>query len=497
MAWYDALDPNTAGGMQLGGLFGGLGALGAGLMQAGQMRPLGQPGPTLADAFAGFGQGRQQGIMSAYQNSAIQRQQARQALFQEAQSDKADDAISPQALEIRRGLSSLPQEARAFVDYENAPGLVLDRAKGRTRPMTAEELQAGGYRPGSVVYTNDWTGSPQVVQQPDTLSPDAEAQRLRLTVAGRAPRETWSDITDESGAVVGQRSSTGQRVALPEKPLSPGQAMSDIAMLGPGVASGQYQPGSPQFNRYAAAYTVATQPKTEFVADPRNPGTLIPAQRPGMNIPPQFPNPTAMLGGGLPQPAPAAAAQPAAQPAPADGVPIPGTTMTATPPPAGATPRVTPAQATLLQKGEEEGRKLQDAVDNYMAVLRRHGTGLSALFNNPTDPKAQEVLGAYERVKMAMRSEGLLNTGVLQPGEAVMLNDMLLDPKTFRGALATPEAVQARLNQFSKQALDFYNTRREQAGLPRLETLSRNAPVATGTPTMRWNPQTRRAEPVR
>ena len=171
--------------------------------------------------------------------------------------------------------------------------------------------------------------------------------------------------------------------------------------------------------------------------------------------------------------------------------------MTATPPAAGATPRVTPAQATLLQKGEEEGRKLQDAVDNYMAVLRRHGTGLSALFNNPTDPKAQEVLGAYERVKMAMRSEGLLNTGVLQPGEAVMLNDMLLDPKTFRVALATPEAVQARLNQFSKQALDFYNTRREQAGLPRLETLSRNAPAATGTPTMRWNPQTRRAEPVR
>lgn len=53
--------------MRMEGLLGGLQQFGAGLAQAGQMRPLGQPGPGLADAFTGFDAGRRQGLLQAYQ----------------------------------------------------------------------------------------------------------------------------------------------------------------------------------------------------------------------------------------------------------------------------------------------------------------------------------------------------------------------------------------------------------------------------------------------
>jgi hypothetical protein len=235
MAWYDKLDPSSAGGAQLAGLFSGLGQLGAGLMQAGQMRPIGQPGPTLADAFGGFGQGRQAGLMSAMQQSQIQKMQARQALFAEAQSDKPDDAISAQARAIRQGLASLPEEARPFVGADEAGSLLVDRAKTRTRQLTAEELAAGGYRPGSVVYTNDWTGAPSVVQQPDTMSPEAEAQRLRISAAGRGPA---SPIILGPGQTAFGRD--GQPIAagpMPMEPLSPANAWNEILRYAPGVAS--------------------------------------------------------------------------------------------------------------------------------------------------------------------------------------------------------------------------------------------------------------------
>jgi len=242
MAWYDKLDPSSAGGAQLAGLFSGLGQLGAGLMQAGQMRPIGQPGPTLADAFGGFGQGRQAGLMSAMQQSQIQKMQARQALFAEAQSDKPDDAISAQARAIRQGLASLPEEARPFVGPDEAGSLLVQRATGRVEPMSPEQKAAMGYRPDDVVYVNPWTGAPSVVKPSDMLSPGAEAQRSRMQAAGRAPPTTWRTIPGPDGQPIAQVSSLGEYRPLipPQKPPEGFRFRADGGLeVIPGYAEGR------------------------------------------------------------------------------------------------------------------------------------------------------------------------------------------------------------------------------------------------------------------
>lgn len=182
--------------MRMEGLLGGLQQFGAGLAQAGQMRPLGQPGPGLADAFTGFDAGRRQGLLQAYQQKKMDRQTKMAGLLAEIRSGKPMDQMSPDAQRLAPVVSALPPEVLQFADEDNLPGMMLQRGTQRQRPMTSEELAAGGFRPGSVVMVNDFTGNPNVVQQPDTLSPGAEAQRLRLALASRQPREapvTWRD----------------------------------------------------------------------------------------------------------------------------------------------------------------------------------------------------------------------------------------------------------------------------------------------------------------
>lgn len=508
-------DPSSAQAMQAQGLFGGLQALGAGLAQAGQMRPLGQPGPSLGDAFLAYGRGRQQGLLGASQQNKMDRQTKMAGLLAEIRSGKPMDQMTPDAQRLAPVVSALPPEVLQFADEDNLPGMMLQRGTQRQRPMTSEELAAGGFRPGSVVMVNDFTGNPNVVQQPDTLSPGAEAQRLRLALASRQPREapvTWRDEHDADGNVIGQRSSLGQfHPAPPEKPLSPGQAMSEIVKLGSGVASGQYPPGSPQFNRYVGAYTVVTKDQIIAVPDTAAPGGTRLVQQPGMTVPDHFPNPTAFLSrtapgaAGAPPPA-EGAAPPQAQPAPAaapQGVEIPGSVgMRAQPPPTpapGASVTITPAHAKIINDAEVEFKKIDDAAKNYVEVLRKHGVGLGTFLNDPTSPKAQEVLGAYERVKMALRSEALLNTGALQAAEMTNLDNLIVSPQSIRGLMMKPDAVEAKLGQFTKSTLDLYNTRRKQAGLPPVQSLGRaqDGPGATSGATMRFNPATGKVEAIR
>jgi hypothetical protein len=181
-------DPGTPQGMQMQGLFGGLGALGAALAQAGQMRPAGTPGPGLGDAFLAFGQGQQRGLLGAQQQAQMAKQQRRAGLLAEARdTSKPDEAISPEARAIRSALSGLGPDISALADDDQLPGLAIQRATSRQRPMTPEELKAAGFRPGTVAFTNDFTGGASVGQQPDYKSPEAEAQALRIAAAGRAP----------------------------------------------------------------------------------------------------------------------------------------------------------------------------------------------------------------------------------------------------------------------------------------------------------------------
>lgn len=217
----------TPQAMQAQGLFGGLSALGAALAQAGQYRPAGQPGPGMADAFSAFGRGRQGALAGAWQQGQMDRQMKRQGLLSDAQGDKPDEALSPQALAMRRTLGALPEGVRTFADADTLPGLVIDREKGRTRPMTPAELAAAGFRPGTVAFTSDWTGATQVGQQPDTMTPEAMAQKLAIQRAGMQPQVRWTTIMGEDGKPIAQQSSLGEYRPLRQPSegftLGPGQ----------------------------------------------------------------------------------------------------------------------------------------------------------------------------------------------------------------------------------------------------------------------------------
>lgn len=491
MGFLDNLtaDPGTAQGMLNAGTFGGLQALGAALAQAGALRPMGTPGPTLADAFTAYGTGRQRGLLSATQAAQMQRKMRQQGLLSEARSDKPDDQISPEARAYRGALAGLPEGVRTLADDEQLPGLAIQRETQRQRPMTAAELAAGGFRPGSVVYTSDFTGNPSVVQQSQLLSPEEFNQRARLTAMGRGPTVSWRDERDAAGNLIGQRSTTGQFQPIAAPAINPGRAVTILAQLGPRVADGTIQPGSPEFEQYAAAWAVATEPKTDYVPDPTNPGMLRPVTRPRMMLPQTLPDPAQVLAGRpaatqpppvQPQAAPPPVQQqaPVAQPSPA--VPIPGSGgMTAEPPPVSTLPRAqegairaTPQAVEAVRKGEIEAARVADAVENYRTVLKEVSPGFRTWINDPTSPQAQKINAAFERLKMTMRGEMMFNTGVLQPGENVMLEQALLSPMAWRGAVAPFESHNTRLQQIEKQILDSYNSSRKQVGLPPIRSLS-------------------------
>lgn len=100
---------------------------------------------------------------------------------------------------------------------------------------------------------------------------------------------------------------------------------------------------------------------------------------------------------------------------------------------------------------ETEVGSVNRAIDNFNAILKEAGGGtFGAFINNPQDPKAQKVLGAFNALKTALRSEAFVNTGVLQPAEMTMLDNMLLAPTTIRGLMATPEAYAAMLGQIKE-----------------------------------------------
>lgn len=333
--------PGSAQGLQNAGLFGGLQALGAGLAAAGQMRPVGQPGPGLADAFLGYQRGAQAGLLGAYQQSEMDRKMKRTGLLAEAQSDKPDDQISPEARQLRPILSSLPPEVRAFAGPDELPGLAIQRGTQRQRPMTAEELAAGGFRPGSVVMVNDFTGNPNVVQQPDTMSPEALAQRLRIQQAGMQPQIRWTLVRDAEGNIVAKHGSNGDYVPLrpDQAPIKggPGDVFFDPRTMQPvasvpvkpepmneataknvilrgwaRVKNGQMDPNSPEGREYQMASETLLQPKPEQIT--REDGSVVQVMRA-----PQFTFPRL---GGAPAAADGASA-PAAppgtpQPAPAD-----------------------------------------------------------------------------------------------------------------------------------------------------------------------------------
>jgi hypothetical protein len=114
------------------------------------------------------------------------------------------------------------------------------------------------------------------------------------------------------------------------------------------------------------------------------------------------------------------------------------------------------------------GRVL-DAINNFRQALEpfRGRTGMEAF--NPRDPEGQRLASSYELLKMAMRDESLLNTGVLQPGENVMIEQMLRSPRSLSGVLTNMDSYNAMLDEFAGFATRGANRVRASAGMPELD----------------------------
>lgn len=240
--------------------------------------------------------------------------------------------------------------------------------------------------------------------------------------------------------------------------------------------------GDPASPEYAAVYAREAAPRVAVAPDAS--GNLVPSlvypdmspfrpptfrhPTPGQPEAPVAADPTGYVAGGAqatlqpadaPQVAAPAAplAAPPAAPAPVQPPQMAQATPQPAAPPSPGTPRIVPAgppradPAVLRQVREfemESGRVLE-AVNNFER-LANSASGLTrfrAWLRDPTSPEAAEIQQAYDNMMTTLRSPAFLNTGVLQPGEMVMLREMLRDPTSWRGALTTPEARTAQLNQ--------------------------------------------------
>lgn len=174
--------------------------------------------------------------------------------------------------------------------------------------------------------------------------------------------------------------------------------------------------------------------------------------------------------------------------------------------PAAAAARTSSQAREAVRKAEVEVGRISTAIDRFEQVFREQGgAGLGSVMNNPRDPKAQQLLGAYEAMKATLRSEAFLNTGVLQPAEAKMLDDMLLSPQSIRGAMASPDAMSARLGEFRTMINRGLEQQRASAGAsPSAPGVQGPSPGSTAEPPaaggaaaprrLRFNPATGKIE---
>jgi hypothetical protein len=175
MSWFDRFDPSTPQGMQLAGLLGGLNAMGAGLLQAGAPRPVGQPGPTLGDAFGAFGQGQQRGMMTAKAQRDLQAMQA----FGQALAPDADPAkLSPSAAALR---ASIPENMRGVIGALPSDMQAQTVAQLMTRKTNPKDnlMEVNG----TIVDVS--SGQPRpLMRVPRIMDPEEEAQQRRIRAAG-------------------------------------------------------------------------------------------------------------------------------------------------------------------------------------------------------------------------------------------------------------------------------------------------------------------------
>lgn len=458
-------DPGSAQAMQLQGLLGGLTRMGGLLAQAGQFRPVGQAAPGIGDAFLGFGEGQKAATANAYQNAQMARKAAQQALIAEAQSQKPDTDLSPQAAAMRRALSGMPEDVRALAGPDELPGLAVDRAKNRQRPMTAAELAQAGFRPGTAAFTSDWTGGANVAQQPDVMTPEAMAQKIAIQRAGlQAP----APIVLGPGQVAFTRDGRQIAAGAPDgQPLSPANAWNDVLRYAPGVAEGKIDANSPEGRRYLAAQSILTQPQPMPVQ--KEDGTTVMMMRE-----PNFPfpklQPTAGAGGA------------------AGGAASGAGTVVKQPAP------LTEAQgnATMfLNRMQEAEKRLQDVqAKGYVpGNLSDTMAGKAGMAGNyvMSAPAQQYKQAASDWITAVLRKE---SGAVISEQEFARYAPMFF-PQPGDSAEVVKQKAEARRTAMDglKQATGH--------GASRLESAQPPPAPSTTAPALRWNPATGKVEPVR
>lgn len=222
--------PSTPGildvpGMRQQALYGALGQLGAGLLAAGQRRPVSQPSP-LPQALAGFA--------PAY-NDALRGQAQSAQLEQQAQRQSAYQGLLAGLPESQRGIfGALPPE-------QGALAIAQSQLRQGRQGTEAEHAQAG-LPMGTLWFNNE--GRPFVLQTPGLAGMTTQAQE-----AARAP---YNPVVEPPGARLLDRSSFGPQPSIPGVPSGvpaqspslsvPGRAPSTnpMGVIAPG-ASGNGQ----------------------------------------------------------------------------------------------------------------------------------------------------------------------------------------------------------------------------------------------------------------
>jgi hypothetical protein len=290
-----------------------------------------------------------------------------------------------------------------------------------------------------------------------------------LAAAGRAPAapEPLVEIADP-------QSPTGRRLVTRTQGMgqpAPGTGQGAGPFSGSAldaqslniVLDPNQDPNSPTF---AAAFNHLYGPKQ--IAQPD--GTVITVtpsppsgvRQPGRPMAPPAAPPAsidAITGG-------ATAAPEAAQAAPAAP---PGMTATTTQVPGAEITRVAPPSPQAREAArmlDVEAGRVTDAVANFRQALTDNGGGssLAVAFNNPRDPKARRVIQAYNNLITALRSPAFLNTGVLQPGEVSMIDNMLLNPQSTRGVFANMDTYNAGLGEIERFVQQGLERARVSAG---------------------------------
>jgi hypothetical protein len=340
-----------------------------------------------------------------------------------------------------------------------------DYAANVTRNLPSGAPQPQPTPPGGVAARTggtDTAGPGAGPAAPDDFTPQqqralAERARSRGTTQAQMDQLEHS-FRSENAALIRHREAMAQRQAEhpPADPTAAfggngieAQANNILLRVGPKVANGTANEAERQ--QYALAHGHLTRGTVQLIDDGK--GGQVLARIPGQ-VPSSFPAPDFQPG--------AAGAAPggASGGGPAQGAaqPIPGATKSA--------PAVTPAGREAVRKVEQDVTRADEAIANFLQVHKEvGGGGLSAYLNNPSDAKAQRLLGAFESMKVSLRNEAFLNTGVLQPAEAKMLDDTLLSPTTLRGAFASTEGLTARMDEIRSALKRGLSAAKRSAGV--------------------------------